>query len=156
MSNTNPKDYTPEIVIKENKIHQSDVRHGINICKSVLNYRARHHDEDKNNYENAVELSRALNTGDFKKWNEMHCMIQRHHYQYFMSPDCKDVNLFDLMECCVDSTVANLRRTGNYRTFTEEFERFRSQGFDDFLARIMANTFIYLQENVDLENYDEY
>lgn len=139
------KNYTPEIVIQENKEHKEDVCLGSKICSAILNYNAKKHDDDKNQYEYAKELSNALNTGDFKKWNEMHCMKQHHHYQYFLSPECEDVTIFDLLECCIDSSVANLRRTKTIKSYREEYEHFKRQGFDDFLAKAMANTFIKIQ-----------
>ena len=143
-----PGNYTPEIVIEENKEHKADIMKGLQCCEAILNYQCKHHDDDKNEIENAEILCNALNTGDFKKWNEMHCMKQHHHFQYFLKPDCEDVTLFDLMECAIDSTVACLRRTGEEKTYEEEYKMFKDQGFDDFLAKVMANTFIRIQKLV--------
>ena len=142
--------YTTERVISENKIHKEDVKQAIDICKAIINYQGNKHDNDKNEPENAEVLALALNTGDFTKWNEMHCMKQMHHYQCFMQSD--KTTLFDLMECCADSVAACMRRKGENHTVEEEFEIFKRQGFDDFLAKVMANTYVEIQKYMILNN----
>ena len=146
-----PGKYTTDIVIEENKQHKTDVWKAMNVCKSILNYHAKHHDDDKNIPENAEILCRALNEGDFTEWNKLHCEKQKHHYQYFLRPDCKDVTLFDIMECAADCVAASMRRSGKIRSWEEEYETFKHQGFDDFMAKVMANTFMMIQALLELD-----
>lgn len=146
-----PGKYTVDTVIQENKQHKEDVLNVMNVCKGILNYQARNHDNDKNDPEKAKVLCKALNEGDFTEWNKIHCMTQHHHYQYFLREDCKDVTLFDIMECAADCVAASMRRTGKIRTYEEEYETFKHQGFDAFMAKVMANTFIKLQDLMELK-----
>lgn len=151
-----PGKYTTEIVIQENKEHKADVVQAMNICKARLNYQAKHHDDDKNVPEKAEELCVALNTGDFHAWNEIHCKVQHHHYQWFFNPEnIEEVTLFDIMECCCDGVAARLRRTGSPATWSEEYELYKRQGFDDYLAHIMANTFIQIQSLMNLRESEK-
>lgn len=149
-----PGKYTTEIVIAENKQHREDVKEAGAIAKSIFNYQIRFHDMDKNDPNNAEVLCRALNEGDFKDWNQIHCMNQHHHYQWFFNPENKEeATLFDVLECCCDSVAARLRRTGSVATREEEYEIFKAQGFDEYWANLMANTFMKIQ-TLMVENFD--
>lgn len=145
------KKYNKERVIKENEIHKEDVMKAVSLANTFLSYQGEHHDDDKNIPEKAEILATALNTKDFTRWNEIHCMKKSHHYQYFFGEGKEKTTLFDLVECACDCVAANMRRTGELRSLEEEIETFERQGFDEFLARVMANTFIMLQENLRLE-----
>lgn len=153
-----PGSYTPERVIEENKIHKKQVIQTVNITKAIMNYRARHHDNDKNILENAEVLSTALNTGDFKKWEEIHYLNNRHHYQWFLNQENLDkVTLFDFLECCCDNVAARLGRKGEPATWEEEYRIYIQQGFTEFQAHIMANTFMEIQTLAIemIKNYSE-
>ena len=56
------------------------------------------------------------------------------------------------MECCADSVAACMRRKGENHTVEEEFEVFKRQGFDDFLAKVMANTYVEIKKYMILNN----
>ena len=140
-------EYTKERVIEENRQHKLDVQQAGDIFKSYFNYYLKHHDDDKNIPENAEVLAKAINTGDFKEWGEIHYLNYSHHYQWFFNKDNWDgISLFNLVECCCDNVAARLRRTGTESTFEEEYEIYLRQGFSDFEAHMMANTFILIQE----------
>ena len=64
-------------------------------------------------------------------------------------------NLFDLLECVVDGVVANKRREGQEKTFDEEYKFFIEAGFDEFMAKVMANTFMSIQKLIRLEKAED-
>lgn len=141
-----PGQITGEMVIEENQIHKADVYKGMQLCYDILKFQAKHHDLDKDVPENAEILAQAINTGDFKEWNERYCYKQMHHYQCYMQSDI--TTLFDLLESVVDGVVANSRREQKFRTYEEEYEFFKRAGFDDFMCKVMTNTFMMLQKIV--------
>ena len=148
-----PGEITGEMVIKENQTHRDDIMNGMDLCSAILYHHAKKHDLDKNVPENAEVLAKAINTGDFTDWNEIHCYKQMHHYQCFMQSD--KTNLFDLLECVVDGVVANKRREGQEKTFDEEYKFFIEAGFDEFMAKGMANTFMSIQKLIRLEKAED-
>ena len=68
-----PGEITGEMVIKENQTHRDDIMNGMDLCSAILYHHAKKHDLDKNVPENAEVLAKAINTGDFTDWNEIHC-----------------------------------------------------------------------------------
>lgn len=142
--------YTVEKIIEENQIHKQDVIQGMNICKSFLNKRGRQHDKDKDIIENAEILADALNTKSFEEWEKIHCEKQSHHAECFLN--LEDGDLFDLLELVVDGCVSNLRRNGMLHTLQQEKEFYIKKGFDEKMASILANTFIRLQNTIELDD----
>lgn len=145
--------YTKEKVIKENEQHKKDIIEAVEIYKALLTYQANHHDDDKNIPEKANILAHALNTGDFKQWNEIHCKNKMHHFQCFFNSS--ETTLLDLVECACDCVAASMRRSGKKKTYKEEYEYFIRQGFDDFMAMVMANTFIKIQDILNIPVEEE-
>jgi hypothetical protein len=140
---------TKEKVIEETIVHKKDVTQAMQICKAILNHRAKIHDNDKLIPENAQVLAEAINTKDFEKWNVIHMETQRHHIDCFTK--LPDANLFDLLENVEDGCVANLRRTGIKGTYESQIEFYQRKGFDENMSKILTNTFMIIQDLINLE-----
>ena len=145
--------FTKEKIIQENEIHRKDILNSINICKAMLNYKAKKHDLDKNIPENAEILANALNTGNFEKWNLIHLEKQTHHPECYHKNENK--NLFDLLEMVCDGCVANYRRNNKKGTRETEQDFYKKKGFDEETSLAMANTFIIIQDLLFSENEEE-
>ena len=141
--------FTKEKVIEETIVHKKDVTQAMNICKAILNHRAKVHDNDKLIPENAQILADAINTKDFDKWNVLHIDTQRHHIDCFVK--LQDANLFDLLENIGDGVVSNLRRVGIKGDYENQMEFFQNKGFDENMSKILTNTFLIIQDLIKLE-----
>lgn len=141
---------TTEQIIQENQIHREDVKQGMKVAISFLSFKGRKHDLDKDIPENAEMLANALNTNKWEDWDKKHMQQQRHHVEGFNK--LEDGDLFDLIEMVVDGCVANLRRTGKEGTLKDQISFFQKKGFDENMSKLLANTFIRVQNLINLED----
>ena len=142
--------FTKEKIIEENQQHRTDVQDGLTIVFQILSHLGANHDLDKNIPEYAEILADALNTKDFSIWEKIHLEKQRHHSECLLQEG--NPNLIDLIELVVDGLVAAKRRTPGFEpTLQSEVDFFISKGWEEPVAKILANTFILLNKAIVLE-----
>jgi hypothetical protein len=102
-----------EQLLKNSKIHISDVKKGLYFLICEMQKLARNHDFTKLTL--IDDFHNDFSTG-FKRqyWWKKHQQMERHHFnikKYIK----KDVNLLDVLEQIVDGVMAGMARSGKYR-----------------------------------------
>lgn len=114
---TADKNVSFEAFAEANDMHINDVKRVMQELASRLYVSGEKHDNTKKTFERDFyrDFLATMNDGaDFVKspWYQLHVHEERHHPLSFCH---KDINLLDIIEMCVDCTVAGLARSGSVR-----------------------------------------
>lgn len=114
---TAPKNVSFEDFAMANDMHINDVKSVMRELAARLNESSVKHDYTKKTHEDLFyrDFLATMNDGaDFVngEWYQLHVHTERHHPLSFCH---KDINLLDIIEMCVDCTVAGLSRSGSVR-----------------------------------------
>lgn len=114
---TAPKDVSFEDFARANDMHINDVKSVMHELAARLCESSEKHDYTKKTHEDIFyrDFLATMNDGaDFVngEWYQLHIHEERHHPLSFCH---KDINLLDIIEMCVDCTVAGLARSGSVR-----------------------------------------
>ena len=114
---TAPKNVSFEDFARANDMHINDVKSVMRELASRLIESSAKHDYTKKTHERIFyrDFLATMNDGaDFVKgeWYQLHIHEERHHPLSFCH---KDINLLDIIEMCVDCTVAGLARSASVR-----------------------------------------
>lgn len=110
------KKITRKELLKNSKMHISDVQQALEYMCGILRNKGQNHDWTKiefmDEFYNNFKFIQDGNKVDFKKlnWYKQHIEKERHH----LNDRCpKDVDLFDILEKIADIVMAGLARTGH-------------------------------------------
>ena len=132
---------TESELLKSSKQHIKDVRKAMRFMSKTINKNAKRHDWTKIKHIKSFAedfKETQVNGTDFKtlEWFKLHVTTERHHVNDFCH---KNINLFDILECVADITMAGMGRTG--RVFSEDVD-------PEILKKAYKNTIDLMVSNI--------